>query len=85
MSFDDAEKEKLEKIIRDACARLSEHFDTVQIFVTKNPKEVPDGDLEAGDTPSISRGVGNYFARYGQVHDWLVCQKANNYPRPKED
>ena len=85
MSFDDDKRLEMEKIVKDACARLSEHFDVVQIFVSKNPVELPDGTLEAGDTPCISRGIGNYFARYGQVQDWLVRQVAQTHHSARED
>jgi hypothetical protein len=56
------------QLIKDACTRLSEHFSTVQIFVTKDPQEVGD---HAGETESHRWGVGNYFARYGQVRDYV--------------
>lgn len=41
---------------------LSDHFDTVQIFCTRT---------ENGQTVHVTMGVGNWFARYGHVIDWL--------------
>lgn len=46
------------------CASIGEHFDTVQIFVTRF-------DAEQG-TCNASYGSGNWFARRGQIQDWLV-------------
>lgn len=44
------------------CAQLGEHFDTVQIFVTRYDSEI--------GTRNVVFGAGNWFARYGQVVDW---------------
>lgn len=55
-------------IIKKACQELGEHFDSVQIFVTRH---------EAGEcngTICINYGSGNSMARYGQVKDWTVKQ-----------
>lgn len=54
------------KRIRDACEVLSEHYDTVQIFVTRHDA----GGV--GGTVSATWGSGNWFARHGQVREWLV-------------
>jgi hypothetical protein len=58
------------KRVQDAIDTLGEWFDTVQIHVTRNTGE------KDGNTLSISRGTGNWFARYGQIHDWLIRQDA---------
>jgi hypothetical protein len=50
--------------IDDAVAVLSEHYDTVQIFVTRY-------DSQSGETMNLESGTGNWFARRGQVDDWL--------------
>jgi hypothetical protein len=53
--------------IQKALCVLGEHFDTVQIFVTRyEGSEGPD----AGTT-AIVRGIGNYFARLGHVKTWV--------------
>jgi hypothetical protein len=54
------------KIIDLAVARLAEHFDTVQVFVTRH-------DSRTG-TINVQRGSGNWFARSGQVREWLIKQ-----------
>lgn len=52
--------------VKAACESLGEHFDSVQIFVTKHEPEVEDG------TVNIAWSVGNWFTRYGQVREWLI-------------
>lgn len=49
-----------------AAEALGEHFDTVQIFVTRHEPEVEDGTINA------AWSVGNWFTRYGQVREWLI-------------
>jgi hypothetical protein len=52
----------LKKAIHD----LGEHFESVQIFVpTHQPAEV-------GRTVHASAGVGNWYARYGQIREWII-------------
>lgn len=53
-------------IVKRHVAELGEHFDSVQIFVTR---------FEAGveqHTVSVQLGSGNWFARMGHIRDWLV-------------
>lgn len=47
---------------------LSEHFDSVQIFVTRHEPAEEDGTIHT------AKGVGNWFCRYGQVKEWLIAQ-----------
>lgn len=53
-----------ERMINAHLSALSEHFDSVQIFVSSLK---PDGG-----TRSISKGRGNWFTRYGQVSEWCI-------------
>ena len=55
--------------VKNAVAALAEHFDTVQIFATRY-----DGG-EGNGTRRWQHGRGNWFARYGQVHEWLEREK----------
>jgi hypothetical protein len=48
-----------------------EHFDTVQIFATRHV------DSETG-TVGAQHGEGNWYARRGQVAEWLVKQDARS-------
>lgn len=53
-------------LLERAANQLGEHFDTVQIFVTRH------SPVEEGGTINADWGTGNWFARYGQIHDWLL-------------
>lgn len=57
------------EVIEKALQALSEHFDTVHIFTTRYESE------HEGRTICVNRGVGNWFARYGQVTNWLLEQQ----------
>ena len=48
--------------------QLAEHYDSVQIFVTRM-------EGEKDQTRSIQRGAGNWFARYGQVREWVTVEE----------
>ena len=56
------------KLCEEAARALGEHFDTVMIFATRH---------EAGKdgTVNIQYGVGNWFARKGQVSEWLLREE----------
>lgn len=56
------------KRVQDACQVLIEHFDTVQIFCTRHEPEVENGTI------NVNYGEGNWFARYGLVHEWMTRQ-----------
>lgn len=58
--------------VQKAAQALGEHFDTVQIFVTRHESFSSDG------THHIARGLGNWFGRYGQVRDWILRVEAEN-------
>lgn len=63
---DEPKDKDLETLTRHT-AMLSEHFDTVQIFVTKH--EAPEQR-----TYAMQDGCGNWYARLGQVAEWKVVQ-----------
>lgn len=69
-----------DRIVKAAEA-LGEHFDSVQIFASRKDGPSRDGTLE------LAHGVGNYFARYGQVRCWLEEQdeKTRHDLRKRED
>lgn len=72
---DDQNDKKLE-LLKNQCRVLMQSFDSVQIFATKFDA---DGN---GGTGVFSYGDGNWFARYGQIHKWLVEE---NYGKPPEE
>lgn len=50
---------------------LSEGYDTVQIFLTRHV----DINKNIEDTESLHFGVGNKFAIYGQIRNWLLTEE----------
>lgn len=54
------------KLLDNALKLISEHFDTVQIFATRHEPEVHTG------TVNSYKGVGNWYARYGQIKEWVA-------------
>lgn len=50
-------------LVDKAVNLLSEHFDTVQIFITKT---------ESNSTYAGAKGSGNFYARRGQIRDWMI-------------
>ena len=62
------EQDKIKHLVDDACTRLIEHVDSVQILVTFHTE---DGQ----PTSSYETGRGNFFARLGQVVEWLEMQR----------
>lgn len=67
---EESEQDRDTELLRKHCALLSEHFDSVQIFVTRT---------ENDGTRSVHHGAGNWYARYGHVQEWL--RKENEYIR----
>lgn len=55
--------DRLQKVVDG----LMEHFDTVQVFVTRH-------EHEREGTVNANLGEGNWFARYGQVCEWATKQ-----------
>jgi hypothetical protein len=56
-------------LLRKACSTLIEHFDTVQIFVTRHEP------TENHGTVNIHIGRGNWFARYGHIKEWILLEE----------
>lgn len=57
------------KMVEKAVNELGDHFDSVQIFVSRYDSGQEDG------TVNINIGVGNWYARYGQVMEWCIKQE----------
>lgn len=57
------EKDPMFCMVRKCAEELIEHCDTVQIFVTNHRDD---------GTQSINHGLGNWYARYGQVSEWII-------------
>jgi hypothetical protein len=71
--------EDLERIDRHVF-QLSEHYDTVHIFVTRN-----DGDKD--QTRCANRGSGNWCARFGQISEWVIYEneRIRQAARPNQE
>lgn len=55
---------EVERQVKDAICKLGEHCDSVQVFVTIV-------DPEDKTTHSFQLGTGNWYARLGQVKEWV--------------
>lgn len=59
---------------------LAEHFDSVQIFVTRYEPN------QEGSTINIHKGIGNWFTRFGFVKSWVIrCEETERVNVRKED
>lgn len=67
MSDPSEEIEKNDAILADFVSKIGEHFQNVQIFASNT---MDDGE---GGTMSLSKGAGNFMARYGQCRLWVKC------------
>lgn len=56
-------------ILRSHVAQLGEHFDTVQILVSRHSPS------EDGGSVSFHVGTGNPLARYGHAKAWVLQQE----------
>lgn len=56
-------------IIQHHADILRTHFDSVQIFVTRQDDTIK-------QTVTANAGSGNWYARYGNVKAWIVGQDA---------
>ncbi len=67
---EEQERNKIVKTVRNTVSHLREitGVDTIQIFVTK------ESDHGSSDTMSFEFGLGNYYARQGQIQEWLTIQ-----------
>jgi len=57
------------RMVRTHCQQLIEHFDTVQIFVSRHNSS---GDEDG--TISVRDGIGNFHARLNQAKEWITHQ-----------
>jgi hypothetical protein len=63
------DKAHCEKLLQECVDKLSEHCDSVRIFIT-----LPTGDGES-NTAAMDRGSGNFYAQLGQITEWLCIQE----------
>lgn len=74
----DAERDL--EMVKKATQSLGEHFDSVVILATRYD---PAG---ANGTVHFDYGCGNWFARYGQVREYLIkCDERTKFAVQKEE
>lgn len=66
------------KAVEKAVETLGEHFDAVQIFVNRH-------ESSKGGTVRFNDGRGNWFARYGQVREWLIREEETSRVHARKD
>jgi hypothetical protein len=68
-------------IIQAHLTQLQEHYDNVHIFVQRRE--------ENSNVMNAQMGIGNWFARYGQIKMWCVkseeTEKVETWPRHEEE
>ncbi len=55
-------------LVNNALTELMKFFDTCQIFCTR---EEPTLEEAGKQTEAFSAGLGNWYARYGQIREWV--------------
>ena len=60
-----SETEEALRLAKECSAKISEFADTVQVFISVY-------DASTGTTRHITHGAGNWFAREGQVREWVL-------------
>ncbi len=78
--MDDNAEQETTKLIDDCMHRIREHVDTVQIFITLH------GD-DGKETLTYDVGSGNFYARQGQVEEWVRIQRVyqKQYAKSKSE
>ncbi len=82
----EAEQAEIDEVDKHVDA-LRQKWDSVTIFVSREAgAEDMSIGREAGNTISISRGIGNWFSRFGMIRMWLVDQEeGQKIERRRED
>ncbi len=64
----EAEAEEFKARVKKAALDLGEYADSVQIFISVNAGET-------SSTISYEFGTGSFYARYGQIAEWMTMQE----------
>jgi hypothetical protein len=64
-NYKDTEDEDMSRL-KKATEALGEHFDCVHIFASRYLSD------DEGKTLTCSYGTGHWYARYGQIKEWIV-------------
>lgn len=68
--------EELQKLVDKVAQDLSEHCDSVRIFIV-----VHDNDL----SKAYSSGKGNFYSQLGQITEWIERQQEHVRKDARED
>ncbi len=60
-----SENEQIEALVKKHAQEISEHVESVRIFVTFHGN---------GTTKGYSYGCGNFYAQRGQISEWCIRQ-----------
>lgn len=60
--------EDIQKILEQHCSAILEHADTVHIFATRH-------DPVKRETAYVTFGIGNFYARYGGIKEWILREE----------
>lgn len=63
-----SEREKDIELVKEHLQKLGEHFDSVHIFTSRHEPAIEEGTI------TLQMGIGNWFARYGQITEWTIKQ-----------
>ena len=61
------DKQQATDMIERLAASIGEHFDAVQIMVSW---------VDEGSTCAVSKGTGNFYARLGLAHEFILLDAA---------
>lgn len=64
--------DEIMELVEQHAAALGEHFDAIQILVTWN---------DNGNSYSLARGSGNWYARQGLAHEFITKDVAQENAR----
>jgi hypothetical protein len=71
------------KSIEASLESLSKHFQNIQIFCSRIDPSPEDDHV--GSTQRMIRGRGNYYARLGQVKEWITMEDEKTRAEARED
>ena len=71
--------QEADRLVTEFVNRISEHVDSVTVFVNKKREDGHDG------TWHMHMGRGNWYARYGQIVQFIEAEKSVHYSKSGED
>lgn len=75
-------------LLKRHISQLMEHFDSVEIFVTRQEPDSLSAEHPRGITSATHSGDGNWYARFGQINEWLIQEReriADHFRRDQDE